>query len=226
MSFVKLARQSSSQTDLVWEGTADTQKNEVVIRYGKRGASLRMKVVPKACFTEFNAELELEYRATKKRETGYIDEIESGVSPQPAAPAVERPWATLYAAPTESFKQGRKAMVAIEREIAQSVMLAFDLEIPPEWLGRPRVIESSNDYALPMPLYALAVCRSGVIHLADDDDQEIQPIRYAESNGLVDLDPRVPSLLSEIGLISVRQAIASADEHLVEAEEGESDWFF
>lgn len=225
MSFVKLARQSPSQTDQVWEGRADMQKNEVVIRHGKRGSTLRMKVVPSSCFTEFNAELELEYRATKKREAGFVDEIDSDSSPQAAAASVtESPWPTLYSAPLEAFKQRRKETVENERNIAHSVMLAFDLSIPPEWLDRPRVIEPSNDYALPMLLYVLGVCRRGVVDLADDEGKEILPVRFAEQQGLAELDARVPALLSHLGLVSARQAMAIAEPEAAEAEE--SDWFF
>lgn len=224
MCLVKLARQSSSQTEMVWEGKADTEKNQLVIRYGKRGGTLRMKVVPSSCFTEFNVELELEYRATKKREAGYVDEIDSDSSPQPAAPADDSPWPTLYAAPLEAFKQRLKETVKSERNIAQSVMTAFELSIPPEWSDRPRVIEPSNDYALPMLLYALGACRSGAIGLADDTGKEISPVRFAEQMGLSDLDPRVPALLSDLGLVSARQAMAIAEPDTADAEE--SDWFF
>jgi len=224
MSVVKLARQASSQTEVVWEGKADTEKNQLVIRYGKRGGTLRMKVVPSSCFTEFNAELELEYRATKRREAGYVDEIDSDSSPQPSAPATESPWPTLYAAPLEAFKQRRKETVKSERRIAESVMTAFELSIPPEWSDRPRVIEPGNDYALPMLVYALGACRSGAIGLADDTGKEISPVRFAEHVGLAELDPRVPALMADLGLVSVRQAMAIAEPDTADAQE--SEWFF
>ena len=231
MPSIQLVRKATgpSRTDQVWSGIV-TEDGKVRITYGPLGRSQRTLDVPPRRFTQFNAELELEHRATRKRSEGFVDTIDSVDGPCVAASesSPDDDWPTVYTTPCADLKLGDKEAVRLEREIAAKVEDAFTVSIPPRWPHSARMVSSQSNWRLPMLIYVLALGQKGLIDLYSDDEQRIAPPSIAKQAGLAASDERAAKLIDHFGLVTVADAfdLAGSLATCDAGSEVESGWFF
>ncbi|MES1927447.1 hypothetical protein T31B1_19107 [Salinisphaera sp. T31B1] len=214
------------QTVWVWEGEADRAGGRVVIRHGNLDGKLQKVVVEQGSFTQDDAELELQHRVAQKWAEGYVEEraLADHVNKPVKAPARNGEWPDVHLMPSISFRDASEPSstaqpLDLERSIASIVTGEFGLDIAPFWGARPRTLSSEMDLSLPMLIYACALAQQDLVTMADEQGNSLDPVAFIDRYWLEDVEPRINTILSDLGLVSMRRALDLASS---ESEE----WFF
>jgi len=226
MSVVRMILEKPNQTVLVWEGEADRAGGRVVIRHGNLDGKLRKVVVEQGSFTQDDAELELQHRVAQKWAKGYVEETPpaDNVFKPVQAPARNGEWPDVHLMPSRSFRDASQPSATAqpldrERSIASIVTGEFGLDIPAFWGARPQTLSSEQELSLPMLIYACALAQQDLVTMADEQGNSLDPVAFIDRYWLEDVEPRINTILPDLGLVSMRRALDLASS---ESEE----WFF